>query len=125
MGDRRGTDLHKPDGLIFQGEKIGHADKESRGHDANGGAPSTSPVPTEFATSPPRPRPARLLGSPTGLPSDRRQNRILARCNVLRLSVHVPPQQRHRGDGHEVGIDEVECRGEVIEMYEHRPPSGP
>lgn len=27
--DRRDTDLHKPDGTIFQGEKIGHANKES------------------------------------------------------------------------------------------------
>jgi hypothetical protein len=30
MGDRNVTDLHKPDGLIFEGDKIGHANTESR-----------------------------------------------------------------------------------------------
>ena len=29
MGDQKDTDLHKPDGIILQGEKLGHADRES------------------------------------------------------------------------------------------------
>ena len=29
MADKRDTDLHKPDGVVFRGDKLGHADRES------------------------------------------------------------------------------------------------